>query len=581
MLAGVRPTIRLASAPTARTRFVLASMATTDGSLMTIPRSRTWTSVLAVPRSIPMSREKRPRIRSSMVAGGSFVVGSLAVVGRGVAARASPVSGGSRGSSAGSGGQPGQYTRSLPALPVSGRGLAAGCGAGSRAGRAAQSAARAPCRPVERDAAVAQRDVGVVADDEVVEQLDVEQAAGGERLGGQVEVVRRRRRVARRMVVDEDDAGRVEPDRVAEELADPDQRRRHVALVDRRDAQDVVLRVEHHDPQLLALEPAHLEDQPVGDVVRAADRPARRSASPRAAGARARTRRRAGRPCAAPIPLTAASSSSVARASPVSPSWRASASAARSTADRPRVPEPQTSAISSADGQAADTAQREPLARPLRRRAPRGCARPRRRGRRRLADGSCGSATAAPPGGRRRRSRRPRARTTGARRFPPPSGPRGHAEPSDGPSSAAQPAVHRGSPAAGRPVATIDRAATSARTSRIPLNVGVEPERRPDRPAPDEQPAEREGDRDPAGERRRTASRNASPARRARDGQRRGRRRRRARQDDAAPRRPSRGPRPSWRSPEQDLLAERRDERPRPAATGRSPIGRRRSVAAG
>ena len=69
MLAGVRPTIRLASAPMARTFFVFASIATTDGSLMTMPRSRTWTSVLAVPRSMPMSREKRPRIRSSMVGG--------------------------------------------------------------------------------------------------------------------------------------------------------------------------------------------------------------------------------------------------------------------------------------------------------------------------------------------------------------------------------------------------------------------------------------------------------------------------------------------------------------------------------
>ena len=66
MLAGVRPTIRLASAPMARTRRVLASMATTDGSLITIPRLRTWTSVLAVPRSIPMSREKIPRRRSNM-----------------------------------------------------------------------------------------------------------------------------------------------------------------------------------------------------------------------------------------------------------------------------------------------------------------------------------------------------------------------------------------------------------------------------------------------------------------------------------------------------------------------------------
>jgi hypothetical protein len=39
-------------------------------------------------------------------------------------------------------------------------------------------------------------------------------------------------------------------------------------------AQHVVLRIEHHDPQLLAFQAAHLEDQAVGDVVRAADRPA-------------------------------------------------------------------------------------------------------------------------------------------------------------------------------------------------------------------------------------------------------------------------------------------------------------------
>ena len=78
----------------------------------------------------------------------------------------------------------------------------------------------------------------------------------------------------RRVVVDEDHAGRVEPDRVAEQLADPDQRRRHVALVDRRDPQHDVLRVEEDDPQLLALEAAHLEDEPVGDVAGRADRPA-------------------------------------------------------------------------------------------------------------------------------------------------------------------------------------------------------------------------------------------------------------------------------------------------------------------
>src|SRR5215213_428648 len=76
MFAGVRPTIRFASAPIARTRFVRASIATTDGSLMTMPRSRTCTSVFAVPRSIPMSRENRPRIRSSIRKRGPSVAGS-------------------------------------------------------------------------------------------------------------------------------------------------------------------------------------------------------------------------------------------------------------------------------------------------------------------------------------------------------------------------------------------------------------------------------------------------------------------------------------------------------------------------
>ena len=62
ILAGVRPTMRLASAPTASVRLVLAFMATTEGSLMTMPLPRTSTSVLAVPRSMPMSRESSPTV---------------------------------------------------------------------------------------------------------------------------------------------------------------------------------------------------------------------------------------------------------------------------------------------------------------------------------------------------------------------------------------------------------------------------------------------------------------------------------------------------------------------------------------
>ena len=65
MLAGVRPTISLASEPIASTFLVFLSMATTEGSLMTMPLPRTFTKVLAVPRSTPMSSEKRPSSQSS------------------------------------------------------------------------------------------------------------------------------------------------------------------------------------------------------------------------------------------------------------------------------------------------------------------------------------------------------------------------------------------------------------------------------------------------------------------------------------------------------------------------------------
>ena len=66
MLAGVRPTMRFASAPMASTRLLRVSMATTLGSEMTIPRWRTVTNVFAVPRSIPTSCESSPSRPSKM-----------------------------------------------------------------------------------------------------------------------------------------------------------------------------------------------------------------------------------------------------------------------------------------------------------------------------------------------------------------------------------------------------------------------------------------------------------------------------------------------------------------------------------
>src|SRR5262245_17925058 len=65
---GVLPSMALAALPTAmpssRTSFVPFLTATTLGSFRMIPRPRTHTSVLAVPRSIPMSTEKLPRTHS-------------------------------------------------------------------------------------------------------------------------------------------------------------------------------------------------------------------------------------------------------------------------------------------------------------------------------------------------------------------------------------------------------------------------------------------------------------------------------------------------------------------------------------
>src|SRR3989338_8593931 len=64
MCAGVLPSMSFACWTTATTCPVFWFIATIDGSLMTMPRPFTYTSVFAVPRSIPMSLEKRPSTRS-------------------------------------------------------------------------------------------------------------------------------------------------------------------------------------------------------------------------------------------------------------------------------------------------------------------------------------------------------------------------------------------------------------------------------------------------------------------------------------------------------------------------------------
>ena len=57
MLPGVRPSISLASLPTASTSPVILLIATIDGSLTTMPLPAAYTRVLAVPRSMARSLE--------------------------------------------------------------------------------------------------------------------------------------------------------------------------------------------------------------------------------------------------------------------------------------------------------------------------------------------------------------------------------------------------------------------------------------------------------------------------------------------------------------------------------------------
>src|ERR1017187_484954 len=57
MLPGARPSISLASLPTASTSPVFLLMATIEGSFTTMPLPRAYTSVLAVPRSMARSLE--------------------------------------------------------------------------------------------------------------------------------------------------------------------------------------------------------------------------------------------------------------------------------------------------------------------------------------------------------------------------------------------------------------------------------------------------------------------------------------------------------------------------------------------
>src|SRR6476660_3585512 len=77
MLPGVRPSISLASVPTASMRPFVLFRATIDGSLRTMPFPRAYTQVFAVPKSIARSCENRESSAESMKAEGQHVCRQL------------------------------------------------------------------------------------------------------------------------------------------------------------------------------------------------------------------------------------------------------------------------------------------------------------------------------------------------------------------------------------------------------------------------------------------------------------------------------------------------------------------------
>ena len=98
----------------------------------------------------------------------------------------------------------------------------------------------------------------------------------------------------------------------------------------------------------------------------------------------------------------------------------------------------------------------------------------------------------------------PEARTTRARRFPPPSGPRGRARGYGGAHRRTHPAMIAAHAAGALRSSDARPGGDLGDDQEDRVERGMEPDRCPDRVAPEEQPAEREGDRDARREGRRS-----------------------------------------------------------------------------
>lgn len=108
------------------------------------------------------------------------------------------------------------------------------------------------------EAEPSERDETPQSDHEVIDDLDVEQAAGLHGCLRELDIGPRWARIAGRMVMEENHRGSIDPDRFAEEFGHPYLGSTDVPLRDRNGAEYPVARIEQDDPELLLLERRHL-----------------------------------------------------------------------------------------------------------------------------------------------------------------------------------------------------------------------------------------------------------------------------------------------------------------------------------
>lgn len=119
---------------------------------------------------------------------------------------------------------------------------------------------------VEAEAAFFEGDELLVADDDVVEDLDVEEFAGGDELAGDMNVFGGGGGVAGGVVVGDDDGGGVVAEGGAEEFADAEDGAVEATDVDGGGVEDAVAGIEEEEAEVFLFEEGHFGHEEVGGV---------------------------------------------------------------------------------------------------------------------------------------------------------------------------------------------------------------------------------------------------------------------------------------------------------------------------